>query len=157
MGGGAPSNRLVEMVGLGDLATLVTLASDDVANFDDGEEDELGQEEHDRRIDYIEFPATDVAEIKRFYETVLGWKFTDYGPDYTSFSDGRLSGGFTTGGNVASNGPLVVLYAVDLEAVQKLVVSAGGDVTQDPYEFPGGRRFHFRDPSGNELAVWTDN
>jgi uncharacterized protein len=120
-------------------------------------EDELGQEEHDRRIDYIEFPATDIAGTKSFYESVLGWTFTDYGPDYTSFTDGRLSGGFTTGGNVASNGPLVVLYATDLEEVQRMVVSAGGEIAQDTYEFPGGRRFHFRDPSGNELAIWTDN
>jgi uncharacterized protein len=116
----------------------------------------LGQEEHDRRIDYIEFPATDIAATKTFYEAVLGWSFTDYGPDYTSFTDGRLSGGFTTGGNVGPPAPLVVLYASDLESVQKLVVSAGGEIAQETYEFPGGRRFHFRDPSGNELAVWTD-
>ncbi len=117
----------------------------------------MGQEENDGRIDYIEFPATDIGETKRFYETVLGWQFTDYGPDYTSFSDGRLYGGFTTGGEVAGKGPLVVLYATDLEAMLKRVLSAGGDVTQEIYEFPGGRRFHFRDPSGNELAIWTDN
>lgn len=117
----------------------------------------MGQEEHDRRIDYLEFPATDIIATKRFYEAVVGWEFTDYGPDYTSFSDGRLSGGFTTGGKVAANGPLVVLYATDLEAAKKRVESAGGEVTQQPYEFPGGRRFHFRDPNGNELAIWTDN
>jgi uncharacterized protein len=117
----------------------------------------MSQAEHDRRIDYIEFPATDIGATKTFYEAVGGWEFTDYGPDYTSFNDGRLSGGFTTGGTVAANGPLVVLYATDLEDTQKRVLSAGGDITREPYEFPGGRRFHFRDPSGNELAVWTDN
>ena len=87
---------------------------------------------------------------------MLGWKFTDYGPDYTSFSDGRLDGGFTTGTPVGSPGPLVVLYAIDLQGVQGRVVSAGGEVTRDIYEFPGGKRFHFRDPSGNELAVWSE-
>jgi predicted enzyme related to lactoylglutathione lyase len=117
----------------------------------------LSNDENDQRIDYIEFPATDIPATKRFYETVLGWKFTDYGPDYTSFDDGRLSGGFTTGASVNAPGALVVLYAVDLPGVQGRVVSAGGEVTQDIYEFPGGKRFHFRDPSGNELAVWSES
>ena len=117
----------------------------------------MSNDENDRRIDYIEFPATDIPATKRFYETVLGWKFTDYGPDYTSFDDGRLSGGFTTRAAVNTPGPLVVLYAVDLRGVQGRVVSAGGEVTQDIYEFPGGKRFHFRDPSGNELAVWSES
>jgi len=117
----------------------------------------LSRDEHDRQVDYIEFPATDIGAIKQFYGTVLDWKFTDYGPDYTSFEDGRLSGGFTTTAQVASPGPLVVIYASNLDDVRKRVFSAGGTVTQEPYEFPGGRRFHFRDPSGNELAVWSEN
>jgi uncharacterized protein len=116
----------------------------------------LSPNENDRRIDYIEFPASDIAATKQFYAAVFGWEFTDYGPDYTSFSDGRLSGGFTTATGVTAPGPLVVLYAVDLEGVQTDVKSAGGEVTQPIYEFPGGKRFHFRDPNGNELAVWSD-
>jgi uncharacterized protein len=116
----------------------------------------MSNAENDQRIDYIEFPATDITATKRFYEAVLGWKFTDYGPDYTAFNDGRLDGGFTTGTAVGAPGALVVLYAADLEAVQKRVVSAGGEVTQDIYEFPGGKRFHFTDPNGNELAVWSE-
>ena len=116
----------------------------------------MSQRENDRRIDYIEFPATDIEATKRFYEAVVGWKFTDYGPDYTSFEDGRMSGGFNKGTAVSSPGPLIVLYTTDLEGLREKVRSAGGDVVPDIYEFPGGRRFQFRDPNGNELAVWSE-
>lgn len=116
----------------------------------------LSQSEQDRRIDYIEFPAPDVAAAKQFFSAVFGWEFTDYGPDYTSFVDGRLAGGFTTEGVVAAGGPLVVLYATDLETIKTSVATQGGAITKETFEFPGGRRFHFRDPNGNELAVWTD-
>ena len=116
----------------------------------------MAQSEHDRRIDYIEFPVPDVAVARRFYSAVFGWEFTDYGPDYTSFVDGRMNGGFRGGEDAVRGGPLVVIYAVDLEAAQRAVVQAGGTVTQPTFDFPGGRRFHFRDPSGHELAVWSD-
>ena len=116
----------------------------------------MSQSEHDRRIDYIEFPVADVAPAKRFYTTVFGWTFTDYGPDYTSFADGRLSGGFRGGEPARPGGPLVVIYATDLEAVASAVEAAGGQITKPVFDFPGGRRFHFRDPTGHELAVWTD-
>ena len=112
--------------------------------------------DHDRRIDYIEFPATDVTATKTFYQTVFGWHFTDYGPDYTSFKDGRLSGGFTTASSVQPRGVLVVVYAVDLERTERAVVNAGGRIVRGIFSFPGGRRFHFTDPSGNELAVWSE-
>jgi len=111
---------------------------------------------NDGRIDYIEFPATDVAKTKAFYERVFGWKFTDYGPDYTSFEDGRIAGGFTKVGKVAQGGPLVVLYAGDLAAMESKVKQAGGAIVKDIFPFPGGRRFHFTDPSGNVLAVWSE-
>ena len=116
----------------------------------------MSQAEQDRRIDYIEFAATDLPETKRFYTAVFGWSFTDYGPTYTSFVDGRLAGGFHTTGEVRSGGPLVVLYGLDLESLAKSVVENGGTLVKEPFDFPGGRRFHFRDPSGNELAVWSD-
>jgi predicted enzyme related to lactoylglutathione lyase len=109
-----------------------------------------------RRVDYIEFPATDIAATKAFYERVFGWKFTDYGPDYTSFEDGRLAGGFWKKDAVTAGGPLVVIYAAGLEAMQAKVAVAGGTVVKEIFSFPGGRRFHFADPSGNELAVWSD-
>jgi len=112
--------------------------------------------EHDRRIDYIEMAATDVGAVRRFYEEAFGWKFTDYGPEYTAFEDGRLAGGFTTERTPARGGALVVLFAVDIDAAQRRVQAAGGTVVKPTFSFPGGRRFHFTDPAGNELAVWTD-
>lgn len=134
----------------------------------------MSQAEQDRRIDYIEFLATDIEQTKRFYSAVFGWEFVDYGPEYTSFMDGRLAGGFALapegarerGGGTpetrisdlatAAGGPLVVLYATDIEAIEASVRVNGGQIVLDPFEFPGGRRFHFTDPSGNELAVWSD-
>ncbi len=112
--------------------------------------------ERDRRIDYIELPATDIAATKRFYTDVFGWKFTDYGPDYTSFEDGRLAGGFTKEGKVAKGGALVVIFATELEALEAKVRQAGGTIVRPIFSFPGGRRFHFTDPSGNELAIWSE-
>jgi uncharacterized protein len=112
--------------------------------------------EQDRRIDYIEFSATDIDSTKRFFSEVFGWTFTDYGPEYTSFEDGRLNGGFAKADSVSGGGPLTVIYASDLEAIKQSVTEHGGSVVRDTYEFPGGRRFHFTDPNGNELAVWSE-
>ena len=112
--------------------------------------------EHDRHIDYIEFSVKSVPEAKRFYGAAFGWSFEDYGPDYVSFSDGRLSGGFQTAATVHTGGPLVVIYAADLEAMEQRVKQAGGVIARPIFSFPGGRRFHFNDPSGHELAVWSD-
>jgi len=111
---------------------------------------------NDRRIDYIEFPTPDVAKTKQFYENVFGWRFTDYGPDYTSFEDGRLSGGFWKKEGASGGGPLVVIYGADLAAMEARVREAGGKIVKDAFSFPGGRRFHFADPGGNELAVWSE-
>lgn len=116
----------------------------------------MTQQEHDLRIDYIEFPAIDVAKSKAFYKRVFGWKFEDYGPEYTSFADGRITGGFNKVDRVRPGGPLVVIYCNDLAAVQKKIAEAGGVITKPVFEFPGGRRFHFSDPSGNELAAWSE-
>lgn len=116
----------------------------------------MGQEEQDRRIDYVEFPAKDLARTKQFYQTVLGWEFTDYGPDYTSFNDGRLGGGFRADVEAKAGGPLVVVFSTDLSTIQRKIQENGGTIVKDTFEFPGGRRFHFTDPSGNELAVWSD-
>ena len=116
----------------------------------------LQSAEHDRRIDYIELPATDVARTRRFYADAFGWQFTDYGPDYTSFMDGRLAGGLRKAEAPEPGGVLVVIFAVDLEAVERRVRDAGGRIVKPTFSFPGGRRFHFEDPSGNVLAVWTD-
>jgi len=116
----------------------------------------MSQAEQDRRVDYIEFRTTDIGETKKFYTEVFGWEFTDYGPDYTSFSDGRLAGGFAHAPDVGVGGPLVVLYATDLAEIEAGVKEHGGRIVRETFEFPGGRRFHFTDPGGNELAVWSD-
>ena len=116
----------------------------------------MSQAEQDRRVDYIEFQATNIDETKTFYSEVFGWEFTDYGPDYTSFTDGRLSGGFAVATDVRAGGPLVVLYSTDLAQIEARVREHGGRIVREIFEFPGGRRFHFGDPSGNELAVWSD-
>lgn len=116
----------------------------------------MSQTNRDRRIDYVEFSTSNMEETKRFYSSVFGWKFTDYGPDYASFSDGRLAGGFTVASEIKAGGPLVVVYVADLEGLVSQVEESGGRIVRETFEFPGGRRFHFEDPSGNELAAWSD-
>lgn len=107
-------------------------------------------------IDYIEFTVRDLADAKRFYTAAFGWVFNDYGPEYAGIQgDGRELGGMHQTKDLRIGGPLVVLYSDELDASLAAVRAAGGTVTQEPFPFPGGRRFHFTDPSGNELAVWT--
>ena len=110
-------------------------------------------------IDYVEISARDLAEAKRFYAAAFGWAFTDYGPAYAGIQGerGEQGGIEERAGHAApaGGGPLVILYSDDLEATLAAVEAAGGTVTTPPFGFPGGRRFHFHDPSGNELAVWT--
>ncbi|HSC80791.1 MAG TPA: VOC family protein, partial [Chitinolyticbacter sp.] len=109
-------------------------------------------------IDYVELPARNLVAIEDFYNTVFGWTFTDYGPDYCAFSDGRLSGGFyrADAASTTTNGAaLVVLYTEELEDAEHRVAEAGGRIVKPIFSFPGGRRFHFADPNGNELAVWS--
>lgn len=101
-------------------------------------------------------PAIDIGATQTFYSTVFGWKFEDYGPQYTSFFDGRLAGGFTTSHTAPVKGMVVVIYASDLPAMQQKITAAGGKITRETFAFPGGKRFHFTDPNGNELAVWSD-
>lgn len=110
----------------------------------------------DGKIDYIEFSANDLGRVRAFYGEAFGWKFVDYGPTYTALEGAGLDGGFQADAAQAPKKPLVILYAEDLEASQARVEAAGGKVTQPIFAFPGGRRFHFEDPSGNELAVWSE-
>lgn len=114
----------------------------------------MGIRGNNRQIDNIEFAVGSIERSKAFYGAAFGWTFTDYGPTYTEFSDGRLSGGFTTG-EVRPGGPLVILYADELAATRRRIEAAGGTIVRDTFDFPGGRRFHFRDPDGYELAVWS--
>ena len=107
-------------------------------------------------IDYIEITVPDVAAAKAFYTGAFGWSFNDYGPTYAGIrGESREQGGLCQGEARTGAGPLVILYSRDLEATLKAVETAGGRITTPPFEFPGGRRFHFADPGGNELAVWS--
>lgn len=108
------------------------------------------------KIDYLEIPAPDLAASKRFYAAVFGWEFKDWGPAYASFDDGRMRGGLSGDGRPTVDGALLVAYAPDLKPVKERIVAAGGKILRDVYEFPGGRRFHFADPAGNQLAVWSE-
>lgn len=114
----------------------------------------------DRKINYLELPARDLDAVQRFYEGAFGWSFTDYGPEYRAFNDGFIDGGFrrADASSSASNGAaLIVFYAQDLEGTRARVIANGGTIVEDIFPFPGGRRFHFADPNGNELAVWSDS
>lgn len=106
------------------------------------------------RIDYVEFAAGDLGAFKKFYGAAFGWEFQDWGPDYVSFTGAGIDGGVRGGEAPIAGTTTVILYADDLEAAEKKVVSAGG-VIGARHEFPGGKRFHFRDTTGNDLAVWT--
>ena len=111
---------------------------------------------NDRRIDNIEFAVSDIARSRAFYGKAFGWTFTDYGPAYCEFSDGRMTGGLAKGSPVTPGGPLVILYADDLAETQRRLEDAGAKIVKPVFAFPGGRRFHFHDPDGYELAVWSD-
>lgn len=111
----------------------------------------------ENRIDYIEIPVTDPARARDFFAALMGWEFQDWGPDYISFSDGRLDGGFRRSGKPAStDSVLLVFFSEDLERDRDRVVELGASISQDIFEFPGGRRFHFVDPLGNEYAIWGE-
>lgn len=107
------------------------------------------------QIQYIEFLTPNVQHIRRFYTEAFGWKFTDYGDAYTAFEGEHVDGGFAMGAPKPGS-VLVILYSKKLEETRAAVQGAGGTITKDIFSFPGGRRFHFTDPDGNELAVWSD-
>ncbi len=109
------------------------------------------------KIDYIELPANDIAANKDFFSKAFGWEFEDFGDDYTAFANQGVDGGFYKADlkSVASNGSaLVVFLSEDLEATEQKIIDCGGSIVQDIFSFPGGRRFHFTDPCGNEYAAW---
>ncbi|MFN8414112.1 MAG: VOC family protein [Anaerolineales bacterium] len=111
------------------------------------------------KISYVEFPAKNLSATKAFFESAFGWSFIDYGPDYTAFSDQGLDGGFFQSDLTSSSekgAALVILYSDHLEATLAKVEQAGGSIIKPIYSFPGGRRFHFTEPSGNEFAVWGE-
>ena len=108
------------------------------------------------RIDYIEIPVTDLIKTRNFFAALFGWEFQEWGPDYTSFNDGRLDGGLRRAEDTApASGVLVVFYSEDLERDLARVEELGATISQPIFEFPGGRRFHFVDPAGTEFAMWS--
>lgn len=114
--------------------------------------------QEDQKIDYVEFPASDFDAVQAFYEQAFGWTFVDYGPEYRAFNDGKLDGGFRLAevqSTTEAGGALVILYAENLEETRDKVIASGGRIMADIFSFPGGRRFQFADPHGNELAVWS--
>ena len=111
------------------------------------------------KINYVEFPARDMGVAKTFFTSVFEWNFTDYGPEYSAFSNAGLDGGFfksDLSSSTESGSALIVLYSKDLHQTQKKVENAGGTIIKPIFAFPGGHRFHFSDPNGNEYAVWSD-
>ncbi len=111
------------------------------------------------QINYVEFPAKDMTATKAFFSEVFGWSFTDYGPDYMDVSNAGLGVGFYRSDLTAvceQGSALIVFFSDTLEVTQAKIEKAGGIVTREIFEFPGGRRLHFTDPSGNEYGVWSD-
>lgn len=122
---------------------------------------ETAQHRH-HALDYVELSVTDLAEAKRFYTEAFGWRFNDYGPEYAGIqgpggAESPEVGGLNPAGEVRGGGPFVLLYSEDLDRSVREVTRAGGSILKGPYAFPGGRRFHFADPSGNELGVWAQS
>lgn len=113
-------------------------------------------------LNYVEFNVRNIDQSKEFYGRAMGWTFTDYGENYCEFTDGQMKGGFERDPSIdmkeneSANGPLIVLYTTNLSDAKKRIESAGGKIIKPLFDFPGGRRFHFLDPDGYELAVWSD-
>ncbi|EGR0395081.1 VOC family protein [Vibrio vulnificus] len=108
------------------------------------------------KLNYVEFAAKDLESTKAFFSKVFGWEFVDYGPEYAAFSNEGLDGGFERSSRTESGGALLVFYSSDIEATLDKVVKNGGEIIRPIFEFPGGCRFHFVEPSGNEFAVWSE-
>ncbi|CEP35254.1 MULTISPECIES: VOC family protein [Halomonadaceae] len=111
------------------------------------------------KLNYAEFAAKDLAATKAFFSAAFGWEFVDYGPEYTAFSNQGLDGGFYQAdacNQTSSGGALLVFYSADIDATLNKVEKSGGEIIRPIFEFPGGCRFHFQEPSGNEFAVWSE-
>ena len=111
------------------------------------------------KINYVELPSKNIPKTKKFFTQVFGWSFQDFGPEYTAFSDQGIDGGFfkaNLSSSTSNGAALIIFYSNNIEATQKKVEKAGGSILKPVFTFPGGRRFHFSEPGGNEFAVWTD-
>jgi predicted enzyme related to lactoylglutathione lyase len=110
-------------------------------------------------IDFIEFPTENIAEVikaKSFYSEVFNWTFKDWGENYADTTSSGIGSGFNADPEHRPSKPLVVIYVSDLQKARNKVIDSGGEITKDIFSFPGGKRFHFKDPAGNELAAWSD-
>lgn len=111
------------------------------------------------KINYVEFPCRDFAATRKFFTLVFGWTFTDYGNEYMAFSNAGLEGGFyraELASEYQHGGALIVFYSADLSATETKIKENGGRIVKPIFSFPGGQRFHFTEPGGNEFAVWSD-
>ena len=114
--------------------------------------------EHEK-INYVEFPAKNIGATKDFFTQAFGWSFVDYGPEYTAFSNEGIDGGFfqsKLSSSTENGSALIVFYSKNLEQTKSKIERAGGTIKKPIFSFPGGQRFHFTDPNGNEFAVWSD-
>jgi len=112
----------------------------------------------ENRIDYVEIPVTDMKRARAFFEAMFGWEFQEWGDEYFSFNDGRLDGGMRLSVEPAPpTGVLMVFFSENLERDVERVRELGGTISQDIFSFPGGRRFHFIDPVGTEMAIWGES
>lgn len=107
------------------------------------------------QIDYLEFPSSNGVASKTFFQQAFGWRFTGYGPTYDAIDDAGIDAGIQADAAEATAVPLAIVRTTDIEQAEKDVIAAGGVITRAAFDFPGGRRFHFREPGGNELAVWV--
>jgi uncharacterized protein len=117
------------------------------------------KDDRENRFDFIEFPAGSIHDLhqsKNFYETVFGWSYQDWGDDYSDTKDSGLGSGINADPSHRSHHPLAVIYTTDLESIRTRIIAGNGKITREIFAFPGGRRFSFEDPSGNEVAVWSD-
>jgi hypothetical protein len=140
------------------LALSLFIASTNANNLSEIKGASTGMTKNNK-INYIEIPAQNIEATKAFFSEVFGWSFVDYGPDYCSFAAQGVDGGFFKSDLVVSTksgSPLIVLYSNVLEATQDKIEKAGGKTIKPIFSFPGGRRFHFSDPNGNEFAVWSE-
>lgn len=120
----------------------------------------MSLQQHHEKLHYVEFPSSDLVATKAFFSCVFGWNFQDFGPEYVAFDYQGLEGGFyqaELSAQTQNGSALLVFYSAELESTLEKVKGAGGIICKDIFAFPGGRRFHFQEPSGNEFAVWSDN
>lgn len=152
-------NRAIKKIVMGDIVATISLAIAVALFYGGPAEGEIKTMPTHKHINYLELPARDIEATKAFFSEAFDWSFVDYGPDYVAFSNAGVEGGFFAAEQASTTetgGALIVLYSDALEETLAQVEAAGGQIIKPIFDFPGGRRFHFLEPSGNELAVWSE-